>query len=71
MVNGSSSSAPSLHEAVEALLSDDEGHLLFSVAGTGPEEDGGVPLDTTQARARALARGGPLGGGREGGGPGG
>ncbi|GBF89575.1 hypothetical protein Rsub_02293 [Raphidocelis subcapitata] len=48
VVNGSSASAPSLHEPVEALLSDDDGHLLFSVAGTGPEEDGGVPLDTTQ-----------------------
>jgi hypothetical protein len=50
VVNGSSTTAPSLHEAVEALLVDDDGHLLFSVAGVGPEEDGGVPLETGTVR---------------------
>jgi len=49
--HATAATAPSLHEAVQALVVDDEEQLLFSVAGVGPEEDGGVALDTVQVGA--------------------
>lgn len=46
VVNGAPGAETSLHDPIEALTGDDDGHPLFAVSGVVPEGDGGVPLET-------------------------